>query len=235
MTDIYNIYCDESCHLENDHNDIMVLGALSCPAHAARQTAKELRNIKIKHKLSPKFEIKWRKVSPGKIDFYLEIVNYFFENQNFSFRALVIDKSKLRHSDFGQSHDDWYYKMYFNLLKVIIEPDFLYYIYLDIKDTRSETKIQKLLEVLCKSKYDFNRSIIKRIQAVHSQQVEHIQIADLLIGAVSYTNRNLNTSPEKLNLLNHIKNKTGYSLTRTTLLREKKFNILIWRAQEDDI
>lgn len=26
MNQIYNIYCDESCHLENDHQTIMVLG-----------------------------------------------------------------------------------------------------------------------------------------------------------------------------------------------------------------
>lgn len=26
----YNIYCDESCHLQHDHNDIMVLGGILC-------------------------------------------------------------------------------------------------------------------------------------------------------------------------------------------------------------
>ena len=25
-----NIYCDESCHLEHDDSDIMVLGGISC-------------------------------------------------------------------------------------------------------------------------------------------------------------------------------------------------------------
>jgi len=28
MTLIYNVYCDESCHLENDHQSAMVLGAV---------------------------------------------------------------------------------------------------------------------------------------------------------------------------------------------------------------
>ncbi|MCL0066152.1 DUF3800 domain-containing protein, partial [Dehalococcoidia bacterium] len=31
MTPTYNIYCDESYHLEHDHQEIMVLGALWCP------------------------------------------------------------------------------------------------------------------------------------------------------------------------------------------------------------
>ena len=26
----YNVYCDESCHLQNDGNDIMVIGGVFC-------------------------------------------------------------------------------------------------------------------------------------------------------------------------------------------------------------
>lgn len=235
MTTIYNIYCDESCHLKNDGKDVMVLGAIWCSLEKTRNIAEEIRNIKLRHGLPSKFEIKWTKISPAKINFYLDIVNYFFDNEDLCFRAVVIpDKSKLRHEDFQQHHDDWYYKMFFNLLKVILEPDCKYHIYLDIKDTRSVTKITKLQDVLCSSIYDFDRNIIRRIQPVHSHEVEQIQLADLLIGAVCYVNRNLNSSQAKLTLINQIKKRTGYYLTRSTLLREKKYNILIWRAQEDD-
>jgi hypothetical protein len=31
---LIKIYCDESCHLENDHIPVMVLGAVTCPAGA---------------------------------------------------------------------------------------------------------------------------------------------------------------------------------------------------------
>jgi len=27
---IYNVYCDESCHLENDDMSVMVLGGVTC-------------------------------------------------------------------------------------------------------------------------------------------------------------------------------------------------------------
>ena len=148
MTTIYNIYCDESCHLENDGKSGMVLGAVWCPAEKTRRTAEEIRNIKLRHDLSSRFEIKSTKISPAKINFYLDIVNYFFDNKDLDFRAIVIpDKSKLRHKDFQQHHDDWYYKMYFNLLKVILEPDCKYHIYLDIKDTQGRAKIKKLHEI----------------------------------------------------------------------------------------
>jgi len=234
VTNIYNIYCDESCHLENDGNSLMVLGAVWCPLEKTRKIAEELRGIKAQHGLSPRFEIKWTKVSPAKVSFYLDIVSYFFHNEDVSFRAVVIpDKSMLRHSDFRQHHDDWYYKMYFNLLKVVLEPNCKYCIYLDIKDTRSMAKVAKLHEVLCSNMYDFDRSIIQRLQPVHSHEVEQIQLVDLLIGALSYVNRGLVSNRAKVALVERIKEQSGYLLTRNTLLREKKFNILVWRAQEE--
>lgn len=36
MSPMFNIYCDESCHLENDGQPVMVLGALSCPTEQER-------------------------------------------------------------------------------------------------------------------------------------------------------------------------------------------------------
>ena len=56
----------------------------------------------------------------------------------------MIDKNILEHDKFKQCHDDWYYKMYFTLLSKIISPDDNYYIYLDIKDTRSQEKVKKI-------------------------------------------------------------------------------------------
>ena len=118
----YNIYCDESCHLPNDHQPIMVLGAIWCPKDKAREIAENIRRIKVKHNLPPFFEIKWTKVSPGKADFYLELIDYFFEEKDLHFRGLIAEKEGLDHVKYYQDHDDWYYKMYFNLLKIIISP-----------------------------------------------------------------------------------------------------------------
>ena len=33
---VINIYCDESCHLENDKHTSMVLGGVSCPISKVR-------------------------------------------------------------------------------------------------------------------------------------------------------------------------------------------------------
>lgn len=234
MNQTFNIYCDESCHLQNDNIPVMVLGALWCPLDEARKIALDVRNIKAAYGLPPSFEIKWTKVSNGQLGFYLNLVQYFFDNPNLHFRALIVpDKTKLRHEDHNQNHDDFYYKMYFDMLKVILSPQEHYRIYLDIKDTRSAAKVAKLHEVLTNNIYDFSREIIERVQTVRSHEVEQIQLADLLIGIVSYANRGLETSQAKLQLVEQMHKLSGYQLTQTTLLRENKVNLFRWRAREE--
>jgi hypothetical protein len=232
MTDTYNVYCDESCHLENDHQKAMVLGAIWCPLDKTREIAVRLREIKQKHGLAPDFEVKWIKVSPAKKDFYLDLVDYFFDDDDLHFRGLIIpDKTLLRHDAFpGQDHDSWYYKMYFDMLKVIFRPDARYRVNLDIKDTRGTQKAAKLHEVLCNNMYDFSREVIERLQQVHSHEIEQLQLADLLIGAISYLNRDLRGNAGKLALIERMRQRSGYSLRKSTLLREEKINLFRWHA-----
>lgn len=232
----YNVYCDESCHLENDKQNVMVLGAIWCPLEKVREITTEIKQIQQQHGLSPTFEIKWAKVSPAKQDFYLELISYFFATDELHFRALIIpDKSRLQHELYGHDHDTWYYKMYFTMLKEILNPKDCYRIYLDIKDTRSAPKIAKLREVLRNNVLDFQREIIERVQTVRSHEVAILQLADLLIGAVSYKNRSLHSNTAKVAIVKKMETETGYSLTRTTLRRENKVNLLSWRSIEDVI
>ena len=233
MSQIFNVYCDESCHLENDHQQAMVLGAVWCPLEKVREITTRLREIKQGHGLKPEFETKWIKVSPAKVQFYLDLVDYFFDNDNLHFRTLVIpDKSKLMHQVFGQNHDTWYYKMYFNMLKVIINPRDRYRIYIDLKDTRGAEKIAKLHDVLCNNMLDFSRNVIERVQTVRSHEIEILQLADLLIGSISHVNRSQTGSSAKQALVERMRQRSTYELTKSTLYLESKVNIFRWQASE---
>lgn len=234
MSGIYNIYCDESCHLENDRCKAMVLGGVSCPIEQVLDTNNRLRQIKKRHDLPIHFETKWTKISPAKLDFYKDVVDYFFDNSFLNFRALVIqNKNQLDHNRFMQNHDQWYYKMYFVMLKYIFQPSCRYNIYIDIKDTRSQSKVKNLHDVLCHNIYDFDRKIIMKVQQIRSHEVEIMQITDLLIGALCHLHRGLKESSAKADLIQHIKYRSKLDLTRTTLPREEKFNILVWQPQGD--
>ncbi|MCI0655400.1 MAG: DUF3800 domain-containing protein, partial [Methylococcaceae bacterium] len=126
----------------------------------------------------------------------------------------------------------WFYKMYFDMLYVILRPDERFRFYLDIKDTRGAQKAAKLHEVLCNNMYDFSREVIERLQLVRSEEIEVLQLADLLIGAVSYLNRGLQGNAGKAALIERMRQRSCYSLNRTTLLREDKINLFRWHAAE---
>jgi hypothetical protein len=233
MSTKINIYCDESCHLENDGISVMVLGAVWTPEPAVKEAAARLVELKKRHGLSAFTEIKWVKVSQSKLSFYLDAVDYFFDNSALMFRSVVVPNKKLlNHESFVQSHDDWYYKMHFILLKQILSKSHEYAIYIDIKDSRSQHKVKKLHEVICKSMFDFDRDIVKRVQQVRSHEVQLLQLGDLLLGAVCYANRGLVESIAKLAVIQRIRERSGFKLTKSTLPSEKKFNVFVWSPSE---
>lgn len=244
MREIINIYCDESCHLQNDGTDIMVIGAVWCRASKKKEIFERIKEIKVKHNMLPQFvknkqthlpifEVKWNKVSKTKLSFYKELADYFFDTDDLHFRVLIVpNKQKLDYKGFGHTHDTFYYKMYFDMLKVILNPDLAHNIFIDIKDTKSKEKVHQLEKILRNNHYDYSKQIIKKIQQVRSHEVELIQLADLLSGAISYVNRDLKTSVAKNELIEFIRHRSKYSLTKSTLVQEPKFNIFVWRSSK---
>lgn len=176
--------------------------------------------------------MKWTGVSASKVDAYLDLVDYFFANADLRFRVLVAKgKDRLDHEKFQQTYDEWYYKMYFSMLHPIIAADRKNRIYLDIKDTRGFSKVNKLHDILCSAELDFDHSLIERVQEIRSHEVGLMSLTDILIGAVSYAARGLSTSKAKLSVLRRIQERSGVSLERTTLLSAQKVNVFYWRPQ----
>jgi hypothetical protein len=230
-----NVYCDESTHLQNDGQPFMVLGAVVSPVALTKQITHRLVELRVKHGFPRDFEIKWNKVSAGKLDFYLDVVDYFFDDDDLEFRAVVATKSGLDHAKFGQSHDSWYYKMMFYLVRNVVSSTAKSHIYLDKKDTRGGIKVAKLHDVIANSVYDFDRRKIRRVQIVESHHVGLMQLADLLLGAVNYANRGLETSDAKLQVVERIRERSGIQLTHSTVLSATKFNIFCWQPHRTNL
>ena len=227
---IVNVYGDESCYLEHDKLRVMVLGAIICEKTQVKRITKEIRRLKKRYGLKKDFEIKWTKVSQAKIDFYRDLIKFFFQEPALRFRGLVVpDKSKLKHNFFKQTHDEWYYKMYFETLKIVFERQNNYHLYLDIKDTLGGKKLKRMRAILNDGS---KTSSVKVIQLVRSNEVLLLQLADLLIGALSYQARNLQTSEAKNCLEKLISGNLGYPLSLSSPKKEKKFNCLVWEAQK---
>ncbi len=230
----YNIYCDESCHILHDHNDIMALGAVTVPKEKVRLISKDIRTIK--HEYNCNGELKWTKVSKKNTLFYIALIDYFFSNENLSFRSLVVrKKNSLDHVQFNAgSHDSFYYKMYFYLIRNIVENNIenTFEIYIDIKDTRSGEKVYKLNEVLACNFRDFEKKQVTKIQQIRSQESELLQLADLLLGAITYENRELHGNPAKRAIVQKIKGQLGISLMESTPPWETKFNLFHFSPRE---
>lgn len=233
----YNIYCDESCHIQHDGNDIMVIGGVFCPKSKAKKINKEIRRIKEKYKIGPFAEVKWHKVSNNKLDFYKELIEYFFSTEDLRFRCVIApEKKKLNLEKYSLTYNEWYYRIYYLLLKEIISIDSEYYIYMDIKDTKGGVKVKKLQEVLNNLLYSFYSDVVKNVQLVRSDEIEIMQLSDILIGAVSYINRDLNTTSNGKNeIINLILEKTGQGLKYTTSPKifHNKFDIFRWKPRND--
>ena len=232
----YNVYCDESCHLEHDGINDMSIGAIWVPKNKVLEINKRIRAIKERNNFRVTSEAKWTKVCAKNLQLYFDLINFFFDTSELKFRCLLVpDKALLDHARFNQTHDNWYYKMYFEMLSYIYDNQSQYNTYIDIKDTNSFKKSQKLYEVCCNSIYDFSGKSIVKIQPIRSHEVEIMQLVDILIGAVTYFNRRFPDdhikSSAKLQVIELIKSRSQKDLSKTSMLREDKFNLFIWRAQ----
>lgn len=230
----YNIYCDESCHLPNDNSSVMVIGGMCCPVNKTKVVSEQIRQIKRKHGVYEFAEIKWTKVSNSKIQMYKDIIDVVFDNSFISFRSVIAtNKRGLNLKKFGLSYDDWYHRIYYLVLKEMISIDNQYTIYLDIKDTKGSEKINALKVVLNRTLYDFVDETVNDIQLIRSDQVQLVQVVDLIIGAISYTHRGLDTNVAKMELIKHIKLRSGRSLLLSTPKSEGKFNLFLWEPRRE--
>lgn len=224
MEEEFNIYCDESCHLEHDNYRFMVLGGIKCPKSSRKKISGDIKRLKEEYGLGKYNEVKWQSISKNKLDFYLKLIDYFFDNEELTFRAVIIDKDQVKLEE-NQKFIDFYYKMYFYVVSWLITPKSKNNVYLDKVDSKSIYRVNQLHKILCNSQYDFNMENVVKVQNVTSYECELLQLTDLFIGAISYANRELDSSEAKIRVINKIIEKSGYDLKKSTIFGERKFNV----------
>ncbi|MDY0196559.1 MAG: DUF3800 domain-containing protein [Tenuifilaceae bacterium] len=218
MSKTFNIYCDESCHLENDHKRFMLLGCVSVAYNQVKRHNERINNLKKKHNFYG--EIKWTGVSSSQYMFYKELLEYFFDT-DIRFRAVVVDKTRVMNDRFAQDFDTFYYKMYYQLLIHRKNSEYSYNVYLDIKDTLSSTKVNKLKDIL-NTKY----GVFRNVQNIHSKESLMMQLTDFLMGAISYElNNDKKRVVAKQHIIDRIKQHSKQTLSSSTNYTEKKLNL----------
>ena len=229
----YNVYCDESCHLISNNSQYMLIGAVYCPKFKIKKVNEYIEHLKENYNLSKNIELKWNKIDKKTERLYLDIVNYFFNNDDLKFRVIVIDQTKLNHEKYNQTENDFYHKAYYDMLKYIITPGNSYNIYPDIKYTNSYYYHQVMLEYLRIKMSDLNKKTIKKVQPIRSYEAPILQINDILIGALSYYYRKLSSNSVKLNIINEINKLYQNSFNTSSNYNNTKFNIFIWKPRDE--
>ena len=221
MSKTFNLYCDESTHLIHDGHPYMLLSYISIAYPQIRLAKEEIKAIKRKFNYTE--ELKWTNVHSATYKVYAELVDWFFMN-DLEFRAVVVDKSQIKKKRADYSFNDFYFRMYFQLLHTKVDFQNRYNVFLDIKDTCSGEKLEKMKKIM-----SYNSSI-GTLQFIPSRESVFIQLADVLMGAINYNLRIQKGDVKgnviaKLKLIEKIKRHSNISLNTTTPLSRNKFNL----------
>lgn len=221
MSKTFNLYCDESTHLIHDGHPYMLLSYISIAYPQIRLAKEEIKAIKRKFNYTE--ELKWTNVHSATYKVYAELVDWFFMN-DLEFRAVVVDKSQIDEKRADYSFNDFYFRMYFQLLHTKVDFQNRYNVFLDIKDTCSGEKLEKMKKIM-----SYNSSI-GTLQFIPSRESVFIQLADVLMGAINYNLRIQKGDVRgnviaKLKLIEKIKRHSNISLNTTTPLSRNKFNL----------
>lgn len=213
----FNFYCDESSHLENDGLPYMFIAYVSSPWNQVKLHSENVFHLREKHHF--KGEIKWSKLSESNFQFYSDLIDYFFAT-DLNFRAVIVKKSQINNEKQGFTYNDFYYRMYYQLLHHKIDMENKYNIYLDIKDTCSNHKIKKLQEIL-----NINYGNIRNLQFIHSHESVLLQLTDVIMGALNYNLRDNKKVLAKLRIIEKIKRFSDRPLDCSSPKYFEKFNL----------
>lgn len=224
-----NIYCDESRHTSNPEDKYMVIGAISCPREQREEFARRINLIK--KKFNTWREFGWKTLSPNRRDFYWSLLGFFAEEQNLSFRCIVVDCNVLDHDKFNFGDEELgFYKLYYQMLIHWLKPSFAYHIYLDWQQNKVQTRFISLRDALKRKLV--GRTRIECLEPVSSRQMPLIQLTDLITGAIGYAWNDQNGSETKVSFCSDLARRVGLdTLKKSTPLSAEKFNIFHFTGQ----
>lgn len=230
MNKLY-MYADESCHIQNDGNNVMSLVTVYCKDIHRKLITNIIKEIVKKHGIDNTKELKWNKVSNNNLEMYKEIFTFLkrvSDAGDIGIRSLVAVGKKSINGDYNT----WYHKMYFLMFKYALDDNMYRYskfhILIDRKDNNSDREIPKIGSFLTRYTYDH-----EWLMSVGADSKEHIlmQISDIIAGSLTYYHRKLISSPSKIELINHIQKTFGVNYSFSTRREIKPFNIFIWSAK----
>jgi len=225
----FEIYCDESRQelfrtRRKAQGVYVIIGGVWIEATKRTYYKDLIRQLRERHRVYGEF--KWNRVSPSRLDFYLDLVHLFFREE-MRFRCVVLARDEMDAVRFHEADEElMFYKFYYQLLHPWILDLNRYRIFVDMKTNRVPNRLRTLKRVLSNANLT---SEILDVQALPSKEVDLIQLTDVLIGAVGYAFHNLKTSDAKRCVVGEIERFLPSHQIQPTWKGEEKFNIFRFR------
>lgn len=241
------IFADES----NLNSHFMLIGGVWADTITYKAVIEKCNQFKqsIGWTIDAKFN--WKNVSKLTLSNYKKFIDIFFEF-NLNFNVIVIDQKKVcLKKNCDNDPELGFYKFYYLLLWHNTNKNDEYYIYLDRKNNKKETRLKDLKEFLIKPRLKDiifallddnepdNARNIKSIDSVNSKYYNLIQFSDILLGAIGfhYNQRHIvkDASQVKCELAQYIAQKMGVKTLRFITSSKGYKNINIWLFEPNKI
>jgi hypothetical protein len=210
--EMLDIYADESC---TGNHRYLVLGGIALERTFAEVALGKLKDVR--SSFSTHGEVKWSKVSGGKLDFYKAFVDVFFDcsaNDDVHFYSLYVDTSTFNHHRFnGGNAEIGFNKLIYQLLLHKFGrkygKSYGLHVHLDDRTTKHNPEdMRPMLNSELGNKWGVTGNPFRRMAFQDSKKSDLIQLNDLLVGTVGFKKNLHHTRPEcsphKIALANHI-------------------------------
>ncbi|WP_339865060.1 DUF3800 domain-containing protein [Paremcibacter congregatus] len=222
----FDIYCDEAMPdlftSQNPPAKYLMIGGLWLPSSLRDEAKEKIKSLRAQYDVWG--EIKWTKVSPNKLDFYLSLVDLFMGyGMDMRFRCIAVDHTQVNMGMHANDGELGFYKFYYQLLHHWILDRNEYYIFSDTKSNRSLRRLKDLERCLNHANL---LSSVENLQALPSRQVALIQLCDLLLGAASSRlNKTLNPGSAKEAVVKRLESHLNISEITPTGRGKEKYNV----------
>lgn len=189
-------------------------------------------------------ELKWSKVSKGKLNEYKSFVDYFFALNNnglIHFKSLIVDTQQYDHKKYNNGDKELgFNKMYYQLLLNSFGQNYCknkhtFVVHMDERTSSySLNDLRKMLNNACSKKGYGNNEPFRNIQPINSVDSEIIQLNDIVLGSIGFLRNGksllASSSEAKKSLAQYIQDKSGIKdFGYNTTFRQQRFSV--WNIQ----
>ncbi len=228
----FEVYCDEAMPdlftSRKKGGRYLMIGSLWLPSELKSKLKDKIKGLRERHNTWG--EIKWTKVSPSRLPFYLDLIDLFESyGMDLRFRCIAVDSTQVDMRWHDSDEELGFYKFYYQLLHHWILDFNEYRIFCDTKTNRDPNRLQVLRRCLSSANLSAN---IPLVQSLPSKQVVLIQLCDLLLGAAS-SRLNLTLQPDgaKEQVVRRLESHLGIERIGPTHRGAEKFNVFRIRLQ----